>query len=97
MNILESIGFALQLSEPVDLGVQPALSMLEEPVLEVLNSVFDGTEYRMFPFRLGVAVLVEDTAYGEEDDIINLNVSEDRIVLLIRQNYHMNLLTVTIR
>ena len=97
MNILESLGTSLKLNAPVDLGVQPTLSTLEEPVMEVLDSSFDDTEYRMYPFRQAVAVLIEDTVYNDEDTIINMNVNEDRITLLVRQSYHMNLLTVIIR
>ena len=97
MNILENLGTSLKLNAPVDLGVQPTLSTLEEPVMEVLDSSFDDTEYRMYPFRQAVAVLIEDTVYNDEDTIINMNVNEDRITLLVRQSYHMNLLTVTIR
>ena len=97
MNIMESLGTSLQLEGVVDLGVQPEPLTLEEPVMEALDSSFENTEYRMHPFRQAVAVLVEDTAYNEEEDIIDLNVNEDRILLVVRQNYHMNLLTVMIR
>lgn len=97
MNILESIGTSLELDAPVDLGVQPAPSTLEEPVMEVLSSSFEETDFRVYPFRQAVAILVEDTVYGEEDEIINLNANEDRVVVVVRQSYHMNLLTVVIR
>lgn len=98
MDIFDDFALSAGTEGALGINLAPAPSSLStDPTLQVFTGSLIDSQYDFFPFSLSVVAVVEDTVYGDDNEIISLLADNQGIAFRVFQTNHMSLLTAVIR